>query len=119
MKYSKFRKLVSLLVVLMLVSCTSAASSIKQADLVGKWTEEDSKIVIGLPIRSVEFCEDGKVIIAEKADGTYKLLDDDKLEVTLIDGVYEGAIKINRKTLTITKDDGASKSYIKEYAHLI
>lgn len=114
MKYSKFRKLVSLLVILMLVSCASAVSSIKQADLVGKWTEEDSKIVIGLPVKSIEFFEDGKVIVAEKAEGTYKLLDDDKLEVTLVDGVYEGAIKINGKTLTITKDDGASKSYIKE-----
>jgi len=32
MKYSKVRKLVSLLVILMLVSCTSAASTIKQSD---------------------------------------------------------------------------------------
>ena len=114
MKYSKVRKLVSLLVILMLVSCTSAASTIKQSDLIGKWTQEDTETIEGLPRQSIEFFEDGKAVIADVYSGTYKLLDNGELQVSVEGEVYQDPITIKGNTLTITKDDGVSKSYIKE-----
>lgn len=111
MKHSKLVRLLSVIIVLMLVSCSSG---VKQSDLIGKWTQTDSQTVMGLPATSIEFFTDGKVMIADKYPGTFKLLDDGKLQVTLPEGVYSGAIKISGKTLTITKDDGVSKSYIKQ-----
>lgn len=111
MKFSKITKILSLILVLMLVSCGSA---VKQADLIGKWTEEENTIVEGLPVKSIEFFEDGKVMIADEYPGTYKILDNGDLEVTLVDGVYQGPVEIDGDTLTISKEDGTSKNYIKE-----
>ena len=114
MKHSKISKLLSLIMVLLLVSCASTASTIKQSDLIGKWTEGETKTIEGLPRQSIEFFEDGKVIIADEYVGTYKLLDNGKLQVTVTGSVYSGPIKINGNTLTISKDDGVSKNYIKK-----
>lgn len=114
MKYSKAYKILSLIMVLLLVSCATTASTLKQSDLIGKWTQEDTTIVEGLPLNSIEFFEDGKVIIADLYNGTYKLLDNGELEVSVEGEVYQDPIKISGKTLTITQDDGDSKSYIKK-----
>jgi len=103
--------ILSLVFVLMMVSCASTA---KESDLIGKWTEEDSKQVEGLPYLSIEFFDDGKVIIADKYNGTYEILDNGQLQVTLVDAVYHDPFKIKGNKLTITQDDGDSKSYIKQ-----
>lgn len=111
MKSSKVSRLLSLIIILMLVSCSSA---IKQSDLIGKWTEDDSKIVVGLPVKSIEFFADGKVMIGDQYPGTFKLMENGELQVTVQGEVYQDPIKINGKTLTITQDDGDSKNYTKK-----
>ena len=111
MRHSKISILISLLFVFLLVACTA---SVKKADLIGKWTEETSTIIEGLPIKSIEFFEDGKVLIADQYEGTFELLSNGRLKVTLIDGVYEAPVKISGPKLTITQDDGDAKSYIKK-----
>lgn len=114
MKYSKVIKILSLIMVLLLVSCASATPTIKQSDLIGKWTEEDTKTIDGLPLKSIEFFEGDKVIIADTYTGTYKLLENGELQVSVTGDVYQGPIKISGKTLTISKADGVSKNYIKK-----
>lgn len=114
MKYSKITKILSLIMVLLLVSCASTASTIKESDLIGKWTQEEATTIEGLPKDSIEFFEDGKVVIANVYNGTYKLLDNGVLQVNVTGTVYEGPIKISGKTLTISKEDGVSKNYIKK-----
>ncbi len=114
MKYSKVSKILSLIMVLLLVSCATTASTIKQSDLIGKWTQEDTTTIEGLPKESIEFFEDGNVVIANTYNGTYKLLDNGELQVTITGAVYQGPIKISGKTLTISKAEGVSKNYIKK-----
>lgn len=99
------------MLVLLLVSCSSA---VKQSDLIGKWIEDDSKIVEGLPIKSIEFFADGTVKIGDQYPGTFKLMENGELQVTVLGKVYHDPIKIKGNTLTITQDDGDSKSYTKK-----
>ena len=100
--------------VLLLVSCASTSSAIKQSDLIGKWTQEEPTTIEDLPKESIEFFEDGKVVIANIYNGTYKLLENGELQVTVNGAVYQGPIKISGKTLTISKTNGVSKNYIKK-----
>ena len=95
MKYSKVSKILSLIMVLLLVSCASTSSAIKQSDLIGKWTQEEPTTIEDLPKESIEFFEDGKVVIANIYNGTYKLLENGELQVTVNGAVYQGPIKIS------------------------
>ena len=100
--------------VLLLVSCASATPTVKKSDLIGKWTEEVAKPIVGLPYKSIEFFEDDKVIIGDEYTGTYKFLENGNLEVSVNGEVHSGPIKISGKTLTISTTDGLSKNYIKK-----
>ena len=88
---------------------TTAESDLK---LLGKWVEETAQDITGLPLDSIEFFADGKTIIAGADNGTYKIVDE-KLQCSINHEVYTGDYKIDGAKLTIYKDNGEFKVYIK------
>jgi len=80
--------------------------------LIGKWVEEDPAEIFGLPRDSIEFFTDGKAIIADQYDATYAIIDG-KLQCTVDADVYTGKYDIVGTKLTIYKDTGEFKIYLK------
>lgn len=80
--------------------------------LLGKWVEEIPADIVGLPLDSIEFLTNGLTMIADKYQGTYKIVSG-KLQVTVNTEVYTGKYEISGTKLTIFKDSGESKSYLK------
>jgi len=79
--------------------------------LLGKWVEEITADIVGLPLDSIEFLADGKMTIADQYQGTYKFVSG-KLQVTVGGDVYTGKYEISGTELAIFKDSGESKSYL-------
>jgi uncharacterized protein (TIGR03066 family) len=102
----------ALLLALFVVGCGGGSAKDK---LVGKWSAKE-KVMGDKEIEIVtEFTKDGKVI-AEitglgKKEGTYKVIDDKTLEVTMKgpdekDKTEKGPFKIEGDKLTLTDDKG-------------
>ena len=92
---------------------TKAAANESDPELLGKWVEETAPEVFGLPLDSIEFLTDGKAIIADVYHGTYKIVNG-KLQCAVNHAVYTGKYEIDGTKLTIYKDNGELKVYIKE-----
>ena len=80
--------------------------------LLGKWIEAVPADIVGLPVDSIEFCQDGTAVIADQHHGTYQTADL-KLTCTFYHETYKGKYEVNATKLTIFKDDGESKTYLK------
>jgi hypothetical protein len=66
-----------------------------------------------LPRDSIELFADGKTIIAGQYQGTYKIVDG-KLQVAVDGETYTGKYEISRSKLSILKDSGETKAYLKK-----
>lgn len=95
------------------ISCGQTATTENDPKLSGKWVEEISQDIEGLPLDSIEFFADGTAEIADKYQGTYKVVNG-KLQCAVEHEVYTGDYKIEGTKLTIYTDDGEFKVYIKQ-----
>lgn len=96
----------------------SETSDIIDSGLMGKWFEDSSRQITGLPYKSIELFDDGTLIVAGKSQGTYEIVDG-KIIASIDEETYSGKYDISGSKLTITLDDGQSKSYTSGSALLI
>ncbi len=96
----------------------SETSDIIDSGLMGKWFEDSSQQIAGLPYKSIELFDDGTLIVAGKSQGTYEIIDG-KIVASIDAETYTGKYDISGSKLTITLDDGQSKSYTSGAALLI
>ena len=101
-------------------TAAAAETTVLDPQLTGKWIEENSTIVQGLPYMSVEYLADGTCIVADPdtkgtsfLQGTYQIVDG-KQQFTFGAQVFAGEYKIDGTKLTIYNDAGEPKVYNKE-----
>jgi uncharacterized protein (TIGR03066 family) len=92
--------------VLLLSSSTARAQTPKEL-IVGKWLSLDEK-----QKGTLEFTADGKLKVSIEGltiDGTYKIVGEDGLEITIGKETNSGKFKVSKETLELIKDGKTDK----------